>query len=61
MGSFFLELSMFGAIIVLLTAFSAVIVQFFGANIFGRKSRKKFVVKSESIQNNWNYIGGKQE
>jgi hypothetical protein len=60
MVDFLLELSFLGLIIIGLTAFSAVIVQFIGQNIFGRRRKDKFTSKSESIQANWNTVGGRK-
>jgi hypothetical protein len=60
MVDFLLELSFLGLIIIGLTAFSAVIVQFIGQNIFGRARKDKFTSKSESIQANWNSVGGRK-
>ncbi|WP_102028048.1 DUF624 domain-containing protein [Salirhabdus sp. Marseille-P4669] len=61
MGSFFLELSLLGAIIIGLTAFSAAIVQFFGQNIFGRKRKSVFTDYSNTIQSNWKQVGGRKQ
>ncbi|SEU03083.1 hypothetical protein SAMN05421676_11525 [Salinibacillus kushneri] len=58
MGSFLLELSLLGILIIGLTAFSAVIVQFLGEKIFGRKTKSLYSSKSRSIQSNWKQVGG---
>ncbi|GAA0491871.1 hypothetical protein GCM10008986_17590 [Salinibacillus aidingensis] len=61
MGSFVLELSLLGILIIGLTAFSAVIVQFSGERLFGRKTKNHYSSQSHSIQSNWKQVGGKHQ
>jgi hypothetical protein len=61
MTGYLLELSILGFLIIGITAFSAVIVQGIGQNIFGRKSKDHFTSQSKSIQANWKIIGGKNK
>ncbi|MRG87080.1 hypothetical protein [Salinibacillus xinjiangensis] len=61
MTSFLLELSLFGLLIIALTAFSAVLVQLIGENLLGRKNKDKFTSRSLSIQSNWKQVGGSEK
>ncbi|MBB6453047.1 hypothetical protein HNQ94_001495 [Salirhabdus euzebyi] len=60
MGQFLLELSILGFLVIGLTAFSAVIVQFFGEKIFGKKKESYHTSQSSSIQTNWKSVGGRK-
>ncbi|MCP8615580.1 hypothetical protein [Salirhabdus salicampi] len=59
MAQFFLQLAVFGTVVIILTAFLPIILQGIGEHLIGRKERHQFSSRSKSIQDNWKSVGGK--
>ncbi|RDI47765.1 hypothetical protein [Falsibacillus pallidus] len=61
MTEYVIDLILFSAFVIGLTAIMGVLTNGIGEKLFGGKNKRFFVEKSASIQSGWNKVGGRSD